>query len=584
MVFAHAASPGNPVHACHRPDVPSEPNPLLARESCWKKRVGKSGKLEDVAKAAGGREEERGWYQLHVEVLAHVSMGLSLKEACRASQVCSSWRQAVNLSARMTSVLNLTVLDCPWRMDSLSSLFSRYCCLQELYLSTEMLLPLDAVRAISKNLGSSLKCLAGFLVSNCVEGLQPAVSEVAKISTLEELTLEGTLLTGQSLLELCDQCPKLRRLSCHEILATSSQLRTALATRPSLAVLAGVNLSVHNELDGVAQEPAGPILTQLGKLSSLGINLFTESDDSVLRSVGQLTSQCLTSLGLRACQFSASAMRDALAPARYLHTLSLVAWEDGAAVDNFLCSLQPCHLPALRSLDLDEDQVSDRGLAALAALPLAGQLTSLECLDVVVAKPATFDALLSSLSSVLRLRIGVCPLSPWLDRRRCAAGAAAAGGGWGGEGQRGPVTLAFPRMGRPGSLAKLESFSVCWCGERSWGGKLSASPISIEGLGALPALSRLELSDWPLMSEPATAAFAAKASSLRHFALSLPQDISKEALSALARGCSALEHLCLILFLDAMPPARSPYEAYLEEIRSDFARLRPACRCFIDIH
>eukprot|EP00960_Hanusia_phi_P010220 298228-Hanusia_phi.AAC.2 len=223
--------------------------------------------------------------QLNGELLVHIFLSLSPREASRASQVCRSWRQTINMSGRLTPCLALGLYDCPWRKKSLDRLFKRYCSLRELHFCTEFLLPLEAVQAISKAFSRSLRSFTGFLISNCVEGRQVAISELAKISTLESLTLEGTLITGHSLVELADHCANLRTVCCHEILATHSQLMYLLDRCPDLSTLSGVNLSVHNELDGVAREPACAILSRLAHLDSLGLNLFTE----YVRISGRLT-------------------------------------------------------------------------------------------------------------------------------------------------------------------------------------------------------------------------------------------------------------------------------------------------------
>lgn len=107
--------------------------------------------------------------------------------------------------------------------------------------------------------------------------------------------------------------------------------------------------------------------------------------------------------------------------------------------------LPPMALPAICSLDLDENSVTDCGLAALACHRLASQLTALDCLDIHAATSGTFllstharacaralvhaplcmhqlirmraeslDRLVLALSKVRRLRLGVSRDSPWL--------------------------------------------------------------------------------------------------------------------------------------------------------------------------
>ena len=154
------------------------------------------------------------------ELLANVMLHLMPREACTAASVCRAWHTGVALSGRLRSVLFLNGTDCAWTARVLTRVFARFSLLEELHFSTEALLPLEAVVVIVRCFSSSLRSLSAFVVSNSVQGRQPAVSELAKITTLESLSLEGTLLTGYSLVEMGDNCPYLRKLSCHEILAS----------------------------------------------------------------------------------------------------------------------------------------------------------------------------------------------------------------------------------------------------------------------------------------------------------------------------------------------------------------------------
>ena len=154
-----------------------------------------------------------------------------------------------------------------------------------------------------------------------------------------------------------------------------------------------VNLSRHNEIDGVAPESAHPLLCSLARVPSLGINLFTERDASLLDTITNTVGTNLVALRLRACNFSAPAMLHCLSRASRLETLSVMAWNrqgDLPSLDSLFMRLPPTALPAICSLDLDENSVTDCGLAALACHRLASQLTALDCLDIHAASPGTF--------------------------------------------------------------------------------------------------------------------------------------------------------------------------------------------------
>ena len=187
---------------------------------------------------------------IHSETLANVMLHLSPRETCAAACASRGWRNAVAVNGRLRRVLHLGPHDCAWSAPVLNKLFARFSRLEELHLSTEMLVSLEAVAAIAACFAGSLRCFSGFVVSNVVQGRQPAVSELAKITALESLTLEGTLLTGYSLVELGHGCTALRRLHCPEILSSHADLCTLLHRCPRLEYLGAVNLSVHHEVTG----------------------------------------------------------------------------------------------------------------------------------------------------------------------------------------------------------------------------------------------------------------------------------------------------------------------------------------------
>ena len=225
----------------------------------------KAARRGDLCRWPSPRSGDPALSGIHSETLASVMLHLPPREACAAACACRGWRHAVSVSGRLRRVLHLGPHDCEWSAPVLSKLFARFSYLEELHLSTEVLVPLDAVTAIAACLSGSLRCFSGFVVSNVVQGRQPAVSELAKITSLESLTLEGTLLTGYSLMELGHGCPALRRLHCPEILSSHADLTTLLDRCPLLEYLGAVNLSVHNEVsrlcisDGllpIAQRPA----------------------------------------------------------------------------------------------------------------------------------------------------------------------------------------------------------------------------------------------------------------------------------------------------------------------------------------
>ncbi|MGB1604921.1 MAG: F-box protein, partial [Promethearchaeia archaeon] len=121
------------------------------------------------------------------ELLANVMLHLMPREACTAASVCRAWHTGVALSGRLRSVLFLNGTDCAWTARVLTRVFARFSLLEELHFSTEALLPLEAVAVIVRCFSSSLRSLSAFVVSNSVQGRQPAVSELAKITTLESL-------------------------------------------------------------------------------------------------------------------------------------------------------------------------------------------------------------------------------------------------------------------------------------------------------------------------------------------------------------------------------------------------------------
>ena len=213
-----------------------------------KGRASKAARRGDLCRWPSPRRGDPASSALPAETLASVMLQLPPREACAAACACRGWRHAVSVSGRLRRVLHLGPHDCEWSAPVLSKLFARFSYLEELHLSTEVLVSLDAVKAIAACLSGSLRCFSGFVVSNVVQGRQPAVSELAKITSLESLTLEGTLLTGYSLMELGHGCPALRRLHCPEILSSHADLTTLLDRCPLLEYLSAVNLSVHNEV------------------------------------------------------------------------------------------------------------------------------------------------------------------------------------------------------------------------------------------------------------------------------------------------------------------------------------------------
>jgi len=515
--------------------------------------------------------------QLNGELLVQTFLTLSPREASRASQVCRSWQQTVRMSCRLTSRLELGQYDCPWRRKNLGSLFKRYCSLEELHFCTEFLLPLEAVQAISKAFSQSLRSFTGFLISNCVEGKQVAISELAKISTLESLTLEGTLISGHSLVELADNCPNLRSVCCHEILATHSQLAYLWDRCPNLSSLSGVNLSVHNELDGVAREPASLILSQLSSLNSLGLNLFTEYDPQILDCISKLSFSNLTSLRLRACTFPTEGVLNLFTHCTRLESLSLVASEIPGCADEVFRNLSSSHLPCLKSLDLDEDQISDRGLAALARHPVAMHLTALECLDLKNASRSTFFALMGSLSSLSRLRVGVARNTPWLQgpSKDCLM----LPNGSCGE---------FLDVSKRTAFDSVDNLAVCWCDDFGLTEVEEIQPrckyVRIGQLGEWPNLSHLELCDWPALSSMDAAIFASRSRKIKRFTLSLPHELSSDTIRVIAKNCRDLEMFRLFMFSDSMSLTGVNGKRWQQSIKKIFSRWLPFCQCSIHVH
>ena len=354
--------------------------------------------------------------RLRSEILANFMLHLMPTDAFKAARVCRSWHAAVILSGRLRTVMTVGSKDCPWSAAALSRLFDAFPHLQELHMTTEQLLPIDAISTIARHFSSTLRCLSAFVVSNCVQGQQLAVTEIARITSLESLFLEGTLLTGYSLVELSRTCRRLRKLYCHEILASHAEVQVLLDRCPDLEMLWGLNLSVHNEIDGVQQEPVSSLLPSISRVRSLGLNLFEERDPSIIKSIADMAGHNLVSLRMRACSFTARSLLYSLPRCSRLESLSIVAWNDDAAGGGSACRLRTldsvfsllpyCALPALNSLELDEFSVSNKGLAALACHSVAPQLTSLECLDLKEASSTTYICLLRALSSLRRLRFG----------------------------------------------------------------------------------------------------------------------------------------------------------------------------------
>lgn len=308
--------------------------------------------------------------------------------------------------------------ECSWSTAALSRLFFTFPHLQELHMTTERLLPIDAISTIARHFSSTLRCLSAFIVSNSVEGQQPAITELAKLTSLERLKLEGTLLTGYSLVELGRSCRRLRELYCHEILASHGEVQILLDQCPALEMLWGLNVSVHNEIDDVPREPVTPLLQSVARIKSLGLNIFEEHDPAIMKSIADFAGHNLVSLRMRACGFSSGALAYSTSHFTRLESLSIVAWRQHAetassngrgdlrALDHLFSYLPPQVLPALSSLELDESSVTEAGLAGLARHRVAQQLTSLECLDIKEASSDTYRCLLSSLSSLRRLRLG----------------------------------------------------------------------------------------------------------------------------------------------------------------------------------
>jgi hypothetical protein len=123
--------------------------------------------------------------EVHSEMLANIIFHLTPRETCTVATVCRSWHSAVALSGRLRAVLSVDANDCCWSSPILARLFSRFSRLEELHFSTDVLLPLEAVKSIAHCFASSLRCLSAFIVSNSAQGRQPAVSELAKITTLQ---------------------------------------------------------------------------------------------------------------------------------------------------------------------------------------------------------------------------------------------------------------------------------------------------------------------------------------------------------------------------------------------------------------
>ena len=129
----------------------------------------------------------------------------------------------------------------------------------------------------------------------------------------------------------------------------------------------GMPNEMHPDDADMSQVPP-PLLKSLAHIASLGINLFDESDGRLTNQIASTLGQNLVSLRLRACSFSTDALLECLVLATRLDSLSLVACNrapgadgrgdgDAAVVDRVLARLPAHALPALSSLDLDEDQV-----------------------------------------------------------------------------------------------------------------------------------------------------------------------------------------------------------------------------------
>jgi hypothetical protein len=147
------------------------------------------------------------WSGLPIEILSNVLEFVPVRIACKTAVVNRSWNSATILNARTTKYLTITKEDCPFTRHAISTLLVRYNQLDALHFSTEEELPLEAVESIvSSPHNTRLRSLSGFVVSNCVVGHQPVMGAIAQISSLEELSLDGSLLTGESLRQLADSC------------------------------------------------------------------------------------------------------------------------------------------------------------------------------------------------------------------------------------------------------------------------------------------------------------------------------------------------------------------------------------------
>ena len=95
---------------------------------------------------------------------------MSPRETCAAACASRGWRDAVAVSGRLRRVLHLGPHDCAWNAPVLTKLFARFLRLEELHLSTEVLVPLEAIAAIAACFAGTLRCFSGFVVSNVVQG------------------------------------------------------------------------------------------------------------------------------------------------------------------------------------------------------------------------------------------------------------------------------------------------------------------------------------------------------------------------------------------------------------------------------
>ena len=147
------------------------------------------------------------WSVLPVEILSNIFDFTPVRIACKSAAVNKCWNLATKLNGKTTKCLTLTKGDCPFTSHAISMLLTRYSQLDALHFSTEEELPLEAVESISASpYNTRLRSLSGFVVSNCVVGHQPVMSAIAQISSLEELNLDGSLLTGESLRQLAASC------------------------------------------------------------------------------------------------------------------------------------------------------------------------------------------------------------------------------------------------------------------------------------------------------------------------------------------------------------------------------------------